>query len=145
MADFSDLGLFTENRESQWEVALRLRRSPRTNLSDRVLVPGVRRHAYNGWKSWSVLQRVVLGELRDSIPEVTSGVCAVGACTKGYGKPRQMRCGRGAGQALPLTDVRKIRAIKHGSCESMGRVRWRTTGMREVGRIYESSVVTMAW
>jgi hypothetical protein len=45
LADFSDLGLFTVNREIQWEVALRLRRSPRTNLSDRVLVPGVRRHA----------------------------------------------------------------------------------------------------
>ena len=45
LADFSDLGLFTVNREIQWEVALRLRRSPRTNLSDRVLVLGVRRHA----------------------------------------------------------------------------------------------------
>ena len=44
-ADLTSLGLFTENRESQWEVALRLRRSPRTNLSDRVLEPGVRRHA----------------------------------------------------------------------------------------------------
>jgi hypothetical protein len=88
LADFSDLGLFTENRESQWEVALRLRRSPRTNLSDRVLVLGVRRHAYNGWKSWSVLKRAVLGELRDSIPEVTSGVCAVGACINGVRKPQ---------------------------------------------------------
>ena len=117
MADFSDLGLFTENRESQWEVALRLRRSPRTNLSDRVLVPGVRRHAYNGWKSWSVLKRVVLGELRDSIPEVTSGVCAVGACINGVRKPQLKDGKRWTRGGLPLTDVRKTRAIKHGSCE----------------------------
>lgn len=112
MADFSDLGLFTVNRESQWEVALRLRRSPRTNLSDRVLVLGVRRHAYNGWKSWSVLKRAVLGELRDSIPEVTSGVCAVGACINGVRKPQLKDGKRWTRGGLPLTDVRKTRAIK---------------------------------
>ena len=51
-------------------------------------------------------------------------------------------------------EVDEGRAAANGRAENKGykntvhakgdRVRWRTTGMREVGRIYDSSVVTMA-
>ena len=61
-----------------------------------------------------------VGNLLDSIPEVTSGVCAVGAhIIGGLANPRQVRWTRGEAERLLLTDVPTIRSLQ--PCASVDR------------------------